>query len=92
MSGDAEPHCPDCTYMLTGLSEPRCPECGLRFDVRLLTDPSLARPRPAWERRPRVSSLGAVWQMVICITFRPEWFFSGMQQTDRLRRSVYWLV
>lgn len=26
--GDGELHCPQCEYILKGLSEPRCPECG----------------------------------------------------------------
>jgi hypothetical protein len=90
MAAEAQPQCPDCTYLLTGLSTPRCPECGLQFDVRLLTDPALARPRPAWERRRNVSFVAAVWRTVIDVTFRPAAFFAGIQQSDRLRRSIYW--
>ncbi|MCP4593689.1 MAG: hypothetical protein GY842_23380 [bacterium] len=87
-----DPVCPDCTYLLTGLRTPCCPECGLQFDPRLLEDPSLARPRPAWERRPHVSRLAAIWQTVFQVTFRPGQFFTGIQQPDRLRRSLYWVL
>ena len=92
MAAEARPQCPDCTYLLTGLSVPRCPECGLQFDVRLLTDPALARPRPAWERRRHVSFMAAVWRTVIDVTFRPSAFFAGIQQPDRLRRPIYWVL
>jgi len=86
------PQCPDCTYRLTGLTTPRCPECGLQFDARLLTDPDLARPRPAWERRPHVGLIHAAWRTVIDVTFHPRTFFAGIQQPHRLRRALTWPV
>jgi hypothetical protein len=90
MPNDLQPRCPDCTYLLTALTEARCPECGLRFDARLLSEPSLALPRPTWERRPRVSFPSAIWRTIVDVTFRPRRFFAGIQQPDRLRRAVYW--
>lgn len=91
MPDEAVPRCPDCTYVLTGLTVPRCPECGLEFHPRLLTEPALARPRPAWERRPRVSRLRAARDTLINVTFRPSSFFASIQQPNRLRRSIYWV-
>jgi len=29
--GDGELHCPQCGYLLKGVTEPRCPECGRVF-------------------------------------------------------------
>lgn len=92
MPADAVPRCPECTYVLTGLTVPRCPECGLEFPARLLSDPALAVPRPAWERWPRVSLLWAFWDTLVQVTFRPRTFFASIQQPDCLRRSVYWAL
>jgi len=86
------PQCPDCTYPLTGLTTPRCPECGLQFDPRLLTDPDLARPRPAWERRPHIGLFYGAWRTVIDVSFRPGSFFGSIQQPDRLRRAITWPI
>ncbi|HRX87090.1 MAG TPA: hypothetical protein P5572_18855 [Phycisphaerae bacterium] len=82
--------CPECTYSLQGLTTPRCPECGFALHPRLLTEPGLAVPRPAWERRPRVSRRYAVARTFWDITRHPALFFASVQYPDRLRRAVLW--
>lgn len=64
----------------------------MRFNERLLTEPELAQPRPAWERRPRVSLVYALWRTLIDVTFHPRRFFDSIQQPNRLRRSLTWHV
>jgi len=84
--------CPECTYSLQGLTTRRCPECGVELHPRLLTEPHLAIPRPAWERRPRVSRTYAFWRTFWDITRHPKQFFASMQYPDRLWRALRWYV
>jgi hypothetical protein len=92
MTGSENSVCPDCSYPIAGLSEPRCPECGQSFDRRLLAEPTLARLRPAWERRGRGSLLRAVLSTYFNLVFRPRRFLGGLVQRDRVGRAVLWAI
>jgi hypothetical protein len=50
-SGNGEPRCENCGYLLRGLPEPRCPECGRPFSIRLSAPPGSREPEPASEGR-----------------------------------------
>lgn len=90
MSGERTGVCPDCCYPISGLPEPRCPECGVEFSPRLLAEPHLAVPRPAWERRRHVLLPRAVLSTCFDLTCRPRRFLSGLAQPDRLGRALLW--
>lgn len=49
--GDPALRCPECDYILTGLSEPRCPECGTPFNPLAISG-FTGEPQPAtpWDR------------------------------------------
>src|ERR1043166_8412508 len=62
-------HCERCDYDLRGLTVARCPECGLEFDPA-------ARPKAdvPWLRRKESGTLGAYYQTVWRVLFRPQDF------------------
>lgn len=78
---EAELHCPDCGYNLSGIDHiDRCPECGLAIDRQ-----GIGRSVTPWVHRRHLGRVRAYWRTLLMATLRPRFIATDVERLVRLR-------